>query len=126
MPKGRKKRDYDKEIEEAAERMRKRPEHLQSARNRSAWKRFLVNIGVIPESMSSDRGSAFWEDVRQAISPPVVYYSTQELIERGIREETGKLYRDAKGHFTKEAEGNTPVSLYRNIDTGQFVSRKKK
>lgn len=67
MPKGKGQRDYEREIEEAAKRMRKYPEHLKSARHSSEWKQFLIDIGLEPKAVSSQSGSDFWEQVRNQI-----------------------------------------------------------
>ena len=67
MSKSKGKRDYEREIEEAAKRMKKYPEHLKSARHSSEWKNFLINIGLEPKAVSSPSGSDFWEKVRNQI-----------------------------------------------------------
>lgn len=71
MPKGHRKRtqeDYEREIKEAAQRMRKHPEFLKSARNNQTWLDFLVNVvGVQPQATESDSAQKFWNDVREQI-----------------------------------------------------------
>lgn len=62
------KRDYPKEIEEAAQRMRKYPECLRSARSSPEWQNFLLEVvGVNPSAVESKSGQNFWNDVREKI-----------------------------------------------------------
>lgn len=68
MPKGKGQRDYDREIEEAIERMKKYKEHLASARTNDTWQEFLMNIGVNPDAVTSSAGSNFWDKVRTRIN----------------------------------------------------------
>ncbi len=114
MPKGGKKRDYDKEIREAAERMKKRPESLKAARDSDRWISFLENIGINPEILDSDNGLAFWEEVREVIQPPTIYYDYEELEERGIKREQYERKDTGKSHVIFRGAG------------GRFVSGKKK
>ncbi len=67
MSKNKGKRDYDKEIADAAKRMQKHKEHLEAARNSQEWKDFLLDIGVNPDTIESKSGSDFWENVRKQI-----------------------------------------------------------
>ena len=71
MPKGRKRtqEEYNQEIEEAARRMEKYPEHLKSARTSNTWNDFLINIGVNPKAVDSKPGDNFWNKVREEINP---------------------------------------------------------
>jgi len=66
MSKGRD-RDYEREVIEAAKRMKKYPEHLRSARDSDVWKDFLINIGVKEDIVDSSSGSDFWESVREKV-----------------------------------------------------------
>ena len=59
----------ENEIEEAAKRMEKYPEHLKSARTSDTWNDFLINIGVNPKTVDSKQGSSFWNKVREEINP---------------------------------------------------------
>ena len=67
MGKKRTAEDYEREIEEAAKRMKKYPEHLRSARTSRVWNDFLIDIGVKPEIVKSKSGSDFWEQVREQL-----------------------------------------------------------
>ena len=64
MPKGRKRtqKEYENEIEEAAKRMQKHPESLESARNSGAWLDFLDDIGI--RTIVNRPGLDFWKQVR--------------------------------------------------------------
>ena len=117
MPRGSRNRtqeDYEREIEEASNRMEKYPEHLKSARSSSAWNDFLINIGVKEDIVKSDSGSDFWTKVRNKIIerqvPIQPTISRREFLAiltlAGIREETVKIYgksqtihRGAGGRF---------------------------
>lgn len=112
MPKGRKrtKEDYDDEIKNAAKRMKKYPEHLRAARNNSTWLNFLEDIGV--KTIQTPKGGDFWENVRSEINKPEQIWSPQQLIERGAVS------------ITRESKYGKKWYVYRNIDTGQFVSPK--
>ena len=123
MAKGKGKRDYEREIEEAARRMQKYPEHLRSARTSSIWNDFLIDIGVKEEIVKSKSGSDFWDKVRNRVEEKELGITYRQAAEHGADIETG-IFRDAKGRFTKEAEGNIPVVLFRNMETGRFLSRK--
>ena len=125
MPKGKKRtaEDYEREIEEAAKRMQKEPEHLKAARHNRSWLIFLDSIGVNPNSTRTEKGQGFWEDVRNKVQEKELGITYRQVAEHGADIETG-IFRDAKGRFTKEAEGNIPVVLFRNMETGRFVSRK--
>ena len=130
------------EIEEAAKRMKKRPEHLKAAKNNTTWLNFLQNIGV--STTDTKQGQAFWEHVRKEIKPtswtePYVNPKTKQT-----------SYRDSKGKFVSPesigaprqvkislpkptprqvAEANayeyvnpkTGQTSYRNNETGKFT-----
>ena len=108
----------ESEVEEAADRMEKYPEHLKSARDSNAWNNFLVNIGVKEDIVKSDSGSDFWAKVRNKITERQV--PIQPIISRreflailtlaGIREETIKIY-------------GKPQTIHRGA-LGRFVSVK--
>ena len=125
MPKGKKStaEEYERDIEEAANRMKKYPEHLRSARTSGIWKDFLLDIGVSEKIVKSKSGSDFWDKVRNRVEMEELGITYRQAAEHGADIETG-IFRDAKGRFTKEAEGNTPVISYRSMATGKFVSRK--
>ena len=113
----------ESEVEEAANRMQKYPEHLRSARTSSTWQKFLIDIGVKPEIVKSKSGSDFWDKVRNKVEKKELGITYRQAAEHGAGIETG-IFRDAKGRFTKEAEGNIPVVSFRSMETGRFVSRK--
>ena len=125
MPKGKKRtaEDYEREIEEAANRMQKYPEHLRSARTSNLWNDFLVDIGIKHEIVKTKSGSDFWDKVRNKVEVRELGITYRQAAEHGADIETG-VFRDAKGRFTKEAKGNIPVVSFRSMETGRFVSRK--
>lgn len=107
MPKGRKRNseEYEKEIDEAAKRMRKKPEGLKSARSSKTWLDFLDDIGI---SVNSTGKSDFWEQVRDKV------YEREEIqVKYNVRR---KL---KSGKYSK------PVTIYRSGITGRFISPKK-
>ena len=116
MPKGRKRtqEEYDREIEEAAKRMQKRPEHLKAARNSKQWLDFLDNIGVTVESGSKQD---FWEKVRGQIKPPpekadVSIYSWYSVKRKPVvqyRSPSGKFTRAVYTYTWKSSSGKTVV-----------------
>lgn len=70
MSKSKRSRDYEREIQEAADRMRKRPEHLKAARTNRSWLNFLINVvGVEPEATISTNAQNFWKKVQEKINP---------------------------------------------------------
>lgn len=70
MAKKKGKRDYPQEIEEAAERMKKYPEHLKAARANRTWVDFLINVaGVDPNTTTSTKAQNFWKEVQEKIEP---------------------------------------------------------
>jgi len=81
--------DYEKEIEEAAKRMKEIPEHLRSARTSSIWNDFLVNIGVKPQIVESKSGSNFWNQVREKIY-------TRQATRRNLYQEARQAGMSAK------------------------------
>ncbi len=126
MPRGgrRKKGTSEKEVEEAAERMRNYPEYLGAARDSDNWIEFLDEIGVYPESLQAGRD--FWEEVRGNVIEEITGFSPRKLAEANAEIVSGKLiYFDESGKFTtEEQEGQEPIISYRSKETGRFVSRK--
>ena len=125
MPKGKKRKEGtpESEVEEAANRMKKYPERLRSARTSTIWNDFLMDIGIKPEIVKSKSGSDFWDKVRNRVEEKELGITYRQAAEHGADIETG-IFRDAKGRFTKEAKGNIPVVSYRSMETGRFVSKK--
>ena len=103
----RSKDDYEREIEEAAKRMKKYPEHLRSARTSPEWKQFLLDIGIEPKIVSSDSGRDFWEQVRSRVSEKEIGFTTRQLAE-------------ANAEYEPLGRG----SQFRSKETGRFVSKK--
>lgn len=101
------------EVERAAKRMKKFPEHLRSARDSDTWKDFLIGIGV------KTSGAPFWEDVREEVVESEVGFTPKQLERSNIIIST--VYRDNKGKFTKDVTENR-VIVYRSAKTGRFVS----
>lgn len=125
MPKGkRSKRDYEREIEEAANRMMKYPEYLEAAMFSQDWQDFLLNVvGVNPDAVLSKAGKDFWASVRDKMPEKDTGYTTRYLEEQNVTIVTG-VYRDAKGRFTNKPT-ERPVYSYKDLETGQFRSYKK-
>lgn len=143
MPKGRKRTqaDYDKEIIDAARRMRKRPEHLRAARNNQSWFEFLENIDI---GIDTPQRVNFWREVRNEVNNQIISEAKQRATEREKKitrsRASGQLihskrtielynaevitaYRDAKGRFTSK-KTDKPAYSYRNTITGKFMSPK--
>ena len=115
--------DYEREIEEAAKRMQKYPEHLRAARTSHTWNYFLIDIGLKSEIVKSESGGAFWDKVRNRVEVKELGITYRQAAEHGADIVTG-VYRDTKGKFTTKAEGNISVVSFRSMETGRFVSRK--
>lgn len=105
MPKGRKrtKEEYEEEVEEAAKRMKKYPEHLKAAKNNTTWLTFLDNIGVA--TTETKQGQGFWDRVRSKIKPtrptwrePYINPATKQT-----------SYRDKSGRFVSPASIGAPA-----------------
>jgi len=105
--------EYEREIEEAAKRMKKRPEALGAARSSREWKDFLDDIGI------TNSNAPFWGNVRDEIG-----FTPKRLAEQNIEIETSHLFRDTKGRFIKTPMDKL-IILYRHKETGRFVSRKR-
>ena len=149
MPRGgkRTKKDYEKEIEETAKRMQKRPEHLKAAKNDSTWLAFLDSIGVT--TIETKQGQSFWGKVKNEIEPSKPTW--KEPYTNLVTKQTS--YRDKSGKFVKPASIGAPSKakpvkqepssiqlveaiaykftnpktkqvLYRSGETGKFVSAK--
>lgn len=119
----RKTRDYPKEIEEAARRIKKKnPEILKSTGSSRDWFDFLDNLGVHPNTTQSEAGKDFWESVREKITENEIGVTNRQLAEANVEVVKG-IYRDAKGRFTKEVTDKSVYS-FRSKETGKFVSRK--
>ena len=118
MPKGgkRKRGTPDSEVEEAARRMEKYPEHLQSARSSRKWQNFLEGIGITTGKAD------FWEAVRDKVYIDRTGFTERTLAEQGIVIAEG-LYRGVGGKFTSEVT-DRPIVSYRSFTTGRFVSKK--
>lgn len=114
-------RDYEKEIREAAQRMKKYPEHLKAAKHSSVWYKFLLEIGVDVGTVETKKGKVFWEKVRTTITPKIIEYTPRQLAEANVEMIFG-IYRDVKGRFTSK-KTDTPVKSYRDKETGRFISR---
>ena len=62
------KRDYDKEVEDAVKRMAEHPEYLEASESNKAFLDFLDGIGVNPDTYASEAGKNFWGQVRDEIN----------------------------------------------------------
>lgn len=124
MPKGKKRnvREYEDEIEKAAKRMKKKPEHLKSARTSREWLGFLENLNIIDRQSDSLEKKNFWEKVRKVVSPRVKiskewrdylkerHYKVRKMSEESIRPEritrkTGTIqivFRSTGGQFASQ------------------------
>lgn len=106
MPRGGKRKGGtpEEEVDDAASRMRKRPEHLKSARSSEAWQGFLSDLGIMT------READFWERVRDKIyvDPRPTVKFVLKMQERGVSVEYivkrgYAIHRDMKsGRFTKK------------------------
>ena len=98
MPKGRKRTEaeYEREIEEAAKRIKKHKEGLTSARDSEEWLEFLQDKGIT--TTDSKEGQDFWEKVRDKM--PVMQRREErktgyeELREAGIPADIARQARD--------------------------------
>lgn len=151
MPKGKKRTaaDYEREIEQAAKRMEKYPEYLEAADRSNAWKQFLLDNGLNPAAVSSDK--PFWEDVREkVISNHIDYYMREpegggfggglsererlieelssltisEIAMEGLKAEIYYQKRVGNLIVNTNEENNSPVVVYRN-SKGQFARKPK-
>ena len=100
--------DYEREIEEAARRMKKYPEHLKAARNNKAWNNFLLDVvGVKPKIIDSNKGDKFWNDVRNKIEPVQAKRRNlyQEARQVGMTSKMARRIRDwSESRATQEIE----------------------
>lgn len=99
MPHGRKRTqaEYEREIEEASKRIRKKRENIKSARDSDTFRDFLTNtFGVSPQALNN--GADFWESVRENVHQydrEVIRRSKYaELIELGFTSAQAKRMRD--------------------------------
>ena len=110
MAKGRKrtKAEYESEIEEAAKRMKKYPEHKKSAKNSQEWSDFLIDIGVNEKVVDSEAGSKFWNDVREEIytRPAERRNIYKEAREAGMPAKLARRIRDWSPQRATEAIEN--------------------
>lgn len=110
MSKGsRGKRDYEREIEEAAKRMRKYSEHLKAARSNQAWNDFLLNVvGVEPQATESKNAQKFWKSVKELIEPRQATRRNiyQEAKQAGMPTKLARRIRDWSPGRAREAIEN--------------------
>lgn len=113
MPKGRKRtsEDYEREIEEAAKRMQKYPEHLRAARDSDEWLEFLNGIGV--GTTDTRQGQDFWESVRDKMYMREVGFSVKRLAEL-----------NSEVYNWVSSKGKSVIQ-YRDKETGRFISYKQ-
>ena len=116
MARGRTEEDYEREIEEAANRMQKYPERLRSARTSSIWNNFLIDIGVKQEIVNSKSGSDFWDKVRNRVEEKELGITYRQAAEHGADIESRRRISSKGTEYTQ-------ITL-RNMETGRFVSRK--
>jgi hypothetical protein len=116
-------RKYEKEIEDAAKRIKTYPESLKAARDSDIWIEFLTDVvNVNPATVESDKAQNFWDDVRFKLMKTEISFTPRDLAEANVDLITG-IYRDAKGRFTKTVT-DKPVYSYRDMETSRFVSKK--
>ena len=96
----RSKEDYEREIEEAAKRMKKYPEYLEATKDSEDWIDFLKSIGI------TTSGADFWQDVRDRAYKKEVGFKPRVLQEHRVE-------YDPRGRGSK----------FRSNETGRFVSR---
>jgi len=95
MPKGRKRteEEYEREIEEASKRIRKKKENIKTARTNATWQEYLTDVlGVSPKAL--DNGKDFWESVRER----TLEFDTRAIQRRSRYSELRKV-----GYTAKEA-----------------------
>lgn len=117
MPKGRKRtpEEYNKEIEEAAKRMKKRPEHLKAAKNSKDWFNFLGNIGI---DVDTTARRDFFNKVQNEIRP-------RRIIPVPLTREYKPISFDRalikEAHYVRKS--GTTQTVYHSAETGRFISR---
>lgn len=112
----------ENEIEDAAKRIKRYPEHLRAASSSKEWNSFLLDIGINQDIVESDKGNKFWQKVRVRIIEDETGYTEKGLAEQGIVRVAG-IYRGAGGKFTTTPT-DKPVLVFRSYETGKFVSPK--
>ena len=109
MARGKGKRDYEKEIEDAAKRMRKYPEHLKAARTNQTWIDFLIDVaGVDPNATTSAKAQNFWKEVQEKIEPKQAQRRSlyQEARQAGMPSKLARRVRDWSEERATEAIEN--------------------
>lgn len=102
----------EKEIEETAERIRKRPESLKSARTDKTWFNFLYDIGVKESTFAHEKGQDFWLKVKDKVAEDIETYTGTRRVQK----------RDAKGHFTSEFTDEVyTYVIYRSAITKKWI-----
>jgi len=81
------------ELNDAIERMRKKPEAIKAAKDTPAWREYLDNLGIHENAINSDNGSKFWERVRENV---------------GVQQDDKGQYRDARGRFARNPNARPP------------------
>jgi len=95
MPRGRKRtsEEYEREIEEASKRIRKKKENIKTARTNVIWQEYLTDVlGVSPKAL--DNGKDFWESVRKR----TLEFDRRAIVRRNRYSELRKV-----GYTAKEA-----------------------
>ena len=65
-----KRRDYEKELQDVIDYIKKHPDKQPTTENSQNWYNYLTDVlNINPASVESDKGSAFWEKVRQEVQP---------------------------------------------------------
>lgn len=132
MPRGRKRTvaDYEKEIRETADRIKKHPEYRNDARNSTSWGNFLKNVlNVVP---NTEEKQDFWNKVKQEITgtrkeAKLTEYQ-KEVTAKGFRWPHARQLVEANAEVTKNKDGeilrykSTGLPKYRSKVTGQFIS----
>ena len=108
----------EKEIAEAAERIRKKGrESLTAASDSEEWLEYLNEIGV--RTTSTEAGEDFWEKVRKKILPEP---EPERIPERPRLKATPVTsYRDAKGRYSKQPTANQKIVVVYRDARGRFA-----
>jgi hypothetical protein len=122
----------DAELQDAIDRIGKKPEAKHNIKNSRAWKDYLVNIlDINPQAVNSSKGKDFWKNVRLGITEEMQTKPNRQPTERDLAEanvEEVISYRsNATGRFVRftlpevTRRNTTSQVSYRNKETGRFI-----
>lgn len=106
----------EKELNDAIRRIGQKREAKQATKNSQTWYDYLVDVlDINPNTVESDRGKVFWNDVRRGIQG-------KKAIERPTLRQIQEANSQEEYWPTKTGQ---VIHTYRNKETGQFMSAKK-